>query len=175
MTYQVIPVLGEIGDSRGGELCHPGWFLQQGGWELIHLCASGSSSPSWTPLRSHWATNPGRSSALLRRPKHVLTKEHTKQEAKLPNKRCLEGVSCSERFMESSLLNAAEVRKNLLIDLSKQRSDTLRHLNQGGRGGKAPKNARWNTSNKTEVMSMCEGRGVWFCSEQWGQQKNEKI
>lgn len=65
--------------------------------------------------------------------------------------------------------------KNLLIDLSKQRSDTLRHLNQGGRGGKAPKNARWNTSNKTEVMSMCEGRGVWFCSEQWGQQKNEKI
>lgn len=44
--------------------------------------------------------------------------------------------------MESSLLNAAEVRKNLLIDLSKQRSDTLRHLNQGGGGGKAPKNAR---------------------------------
>lgn len=78
---------------------------------MIHFCASGSSSTPWTPFRSLSATNP----ALLRRPKRVLTKEHTKHEAKLPNnKRGLEAVSCSERFMESSPLNAAKVEMELV-------------------------------------------------------------
>lgn len=45
------------------------------------------------------------------------------------------------------------LRWNLFMDLSKQRSGTLRHLNQGDRGGKAHKSGRWNTTNKTEMMS----------------------
>lgn len=54
------------------------------------------------------------------------------------------------------------LRRNLFMGLSKQRSDTLRHLNQCDRGGKAPKSGRLNTTDKTEVMSMCEEGGFDF-------------
>lgn len=67
------------------------------------------------------------------------------------------------------------LRRNLFLGLSKQKSDTLKHLNQGYRGGKASKSGRWNTMDTTEIMSMREEGGFDFFRSNGDGKRMEKF
>lgn len=75
-------------------------------WLLLHIM-----DPTQEPLshKSRQKLSPAEET------KACFNQKHAKHEAKLPNsKKCLESVSCSERFMEFGLLNAAEVEMELV-------------------------------------------------------------
>lgn len=112
-TYQVISALGEIQEEERCATQRDSSSREDGGW-FICPCASGLSSIPSAPsavTQTHvqaeaqpcWAD-------IVFQPAELA--EH---EEKLLNiNRGLEDVSCSERFMEFTLLNAAEVKKQLI-------------------------------------------------------------